>query len=97
MNNWSVIATGGEAPGQVNAPVGLAVDTTGNLYVADLANYGRIQERDLQGNWSVLATYGYAPGQVSFPSGVAVDTAGNLYVADSGNNRVQEYTPGGGP
>jgi DNA-binding beta-propeller fold protein YncE len=45
MNNWSVIATGGQAIGQVdfyNYGAGLAVDGAGNLYVADSGN-NRVQ------------------------------------------------------
>lgn len=35
QGDWSVIATGGAGPGQVDSPTALAVDTAGNLYVAD--------------------------------------------------------------
>jgi tripartite motif-containing protein 71 len=103
QGSWSVIATAGDAPGQVHGPTALAVDTAGTLYVADgspfVADYangydGRIQMRDAQGGWSVLAAGGSAVGQVSHPSGLAVDTAGNLYVADTGNNRLLKYSPG---
>src|SRR5205814_1703967 len=53
-----------------------------NLYVADGANGGRVQERDTQGRWAVLVTHGTDPGQVSNAAALAVDGAGNLYVAD---------------
>jgi hypothetical protein len=101
-----VIAAAGSAPGQVIEPTALAVDTTGNLYVADhyldsaTAGFlGRIQKRDAQGSWSVIATAGSDLGQVesqyySGPFGLAVDGGGNLYVADAGNNRVLKYVPG---
>jgi DNA-binding beta-propeller fold protein YncE len=75
---WSLIAPKGAGIGQVNLPRALAVDTGGNLYVADLPSgyddSGRIQRRDAQGTWSVLATQG--------ASALAVDGAGNLYLAD---------------
>jgi hypothetical protein len=50
----------------------------------------------------VLATVGDGLGQVDGPGALAVDTAGNLYVADSTADsyliqRVQEYSPNGGP
>ncbi len=89
QGNWSVIATEGDALGQVLAPTALAVDTAGNLYVAEQdddlhADHDRIQRRSAQGTWSVLAAkgYGYDAGQIDHPYGLAVDASGNLYAAD---------------
>jgi hypothetical protein len=93
QENWSVIARKGNAIGQVDSPLALAVDGAGNLYVAEFYSWGRIQQRDAQGNWSVIATQGSNLGQVTSPGALAVDGAGNLYVADSGNDRVLKYTP----
>jgi tripartite motif-containing protein 71 len=88
QGNWSVITPVGEVPSA------LAVDTAGNLYIADLHNR-RIEERDAQGNWSVLATRGLDLGQIYHPTALAVDAAGNLYVAeqlslDGGQSRLQK-------
>src|SRR5262245_7815005 len=60
QEGWSVIATGGDAPGQVDGPSALAADTKGNLYIAEVPSegFGRIQLRDPQGHWSVIATAG---------------------------------------
>jgi hypothetical protein len=97
QGHWSVIATSGLGLGQVSGPRGLAVDTAGNLYVADS---GRIQKRDVQGHWSLVASEGSALGQVGdYVDGLAVDGAGNLYVSDNlapidGKSRVLKYTPG---
>jgi hypothetical protein len=87
---WSVLSLLPLKPGQVYFPHALAVDTAGNLYVADNGGaYGGIQKRDAMGNWSILATQGSDPGQVFAPTALAVDTAGNLYVAErSPNNRI---------
>jgi tripartite motif-containing protein 71 len=100
QSNWSVIASSGSAPGQVSAPDAVAVDSGGNLYVADHpSNSGRIQQRDAQGNWSVVAGPGGGLGQIVFDPiyrvspGLAVDTAGNLYVAEgwyAPDHRIQK-------
>jgi tripartite motif-containing protein 71 len=80
QGNWSLIATGGTALGQVWSPSALAVDPIGNLYVAEWYPNPRIQQRGAQGNWFVIATVS-EPGQVHAPTVLAVDAAGNLYVA----------------
>jgi YVTN family beta-propeller protein len=67
-------------------PQGLAIDGSGNVFVADYLN-DSIKE--------VLATGGYTTVQTvgsgfSLPTAVAVDGAGNVFVADWGNNAVKE-------
>jgi DNA-binding beta-propeller fold protein YncE len=82
QGNWSVLATGGTAVGQVTRPTSLAVDAAGNLYVAEPYR-SRIQRRDAQGNWSKIA---------DFSGALAVDGGGNLYVAhrDGSGGRIQK-------
>ncbi len=77
-------------------PLGVAVDESGNIYVAEYGNH-RIQKFDSEGN--LLArwgTRGPGDGQFDHPRGVAVDGSGNVYVADTGNNRIQKFDSGGG-
>jgi M6 family metalloprotease-like protein len=82
-------------PGQFNFPQGVAVDTSGNIYVADSFNH-RIQKFDSSGNFLLkFGTVGNSSGQFKFPSGVAVDTSGNIYVADNNNHRIQKFDPNG--
>jgi tripartite motif-containing protein 71 len=78
------------------APVGVAVDPRGNVYVLDGGN-SRIEKFTSQGKlvttWGAL---GHANGEFMVPwGGVAVDPAGNVYVADTGNNRIQKFTSEG--
>lgn len=86
-----------------NSPAGVAVDATGNVYVADGAN-NRIRKITALGVTSTLAGSGAATpfangtgaaATFSFPNGVAVDVAGNVFVADPGNNRIRKITAAG--
>ena len=74
--------TFGMGDGQLNAPAGVAVDSAGNVYVADQYNH-RIQKFDGNGNFMTKwGMRGSGDGQFNYPAGVAVDSAGNVYVAD---------------
>ncbi len=65
---------------QINSPRGVAVDGSGNLYIADHSN-GRIRKVDAStGNISTVPVGG---GEISRPRGMAVDGSGNLYIAES--------------
>ena len=77
--------------GQFEQPQGVAVDSSGNVYVADTGN-DRIQKFSSDGNFiNMWGTTGNGAGQFKYPQGVAVDSSGNVYVADPGNDRISEF------
>ncbi len=73
-------------------PDGVAVDGSGNLYIADANNSRVLKETFAAGTYtqSVLVS------GLSTPAAVAVDGSGNVYIADSGDGMLLEETPSGG-
>jgi len=88
----------------LSIPNGVAVDTSGNLFIADENNF-RIRKVTSDGLISTVAGNG-VPGfggdggpatsaELKYPSGVVVDGAGNLFIVDSENDRIRKVTPAG--
>jgi sugar lactone lactonase YvrE len=88
---------------RLNNPSGLAVDRSGNLYVADAGNntIRRITPEGLVSTWAGAAgPAGDADGpretaRFSRPTGLVFDAAGNLYVSDRDNSLVRKISPTG--
>jgi len=83
---------------------GVALDSNGNLYIADQRNQ-RVRRVDTSGNVSTVAGNGTAGfsgdgglainAELSVPTGLAVDNLGNLYIADTSNYRVRKVNTAG--
>ena len=89
--------TYGTGDGQMSYPGGVAVDSSGNIYVSD-SNNNRIQKFNSSGvfQWKLGGTAtGSGNGQFSYPQGITLDSSGNIYVADANNNRIVKVTSGG--
>ena len=96
-------ANGTGSAARFSSPEGVAVDASGNVYVADCGN-DTIRKITSGGVVTTLAgsagNAGSADGtgsaaRFSSPEGVAVDASGNVYVADTKNNTIRKVTPGG--
>jgi uncharacterized repeat protein (TIGR02543 family) len=84
-----------EQPWNFLLPDSLAVDSSGNVYVAESYN-NRIQKFTSSGQFvTKLGSLGSGDGQFNFPEAVALDRNGNIYVADTDNHRIQKFTPNG--
>jgi len=89
---------------QLAFPVGVAIDTAGNVLIADSRNE-RIRRVNSVGFIATVAGNGLGQAlgdggsatlaRLIQPSDVAVDSAGNVFIADALNDRVRKVTPGG--
>jgi hypothetical protein len=106
-NSGSADGTGSAA--RFNCPSGVAVDNSGNLYVADLNNY-TIRKMTPVGSQWVVTTLAGLPGCSGGADGtgsaarfggwfyggapcVAVDSTGNVFLADTGNGKIRQGVP----
>jgi len=96
---------GGPATGAaINSPEGIALDSAGNLYIADTLGH-RVRKVAPDGTITTVAGNGAGGFQgdggpatqasLYYPKGLAVDGAGNLFIADWLNSRIRVVTPDG--
>lgn len=94
---------GAATSAKLNAPLGVAVDSSGNIYIADTANH---VIRKITGG--TITTIAGTPGvsgssgdgvlattaPLNKPTGIAIDSGGAIYFSDTGNNRIRKITGG---
>jgi sugar lactone lactonase YvrE len=84
---------------QLNNPASMAIDSVGNLFIADQSNH-RIRKVGTNGFIQTVAGNGTASffgdgsaatnANLNSPAGIAVDIAGNLFIADTSNQRIRK-------
>ena len=95
---------GAATSAELSYPIGLAVDSAGNIYIGDYFN-NRVRKVDTTGTITTVAgtgTAGYTgdgttatSAEINGPNGVALDTAGNIYIADYYNNVIRKVSTAG--
>ena len=89
---------------QLNTPSACAIDSAGNLFIADTANHA-IRKVNPAGTISTVAGIFDAgatgdeaaatAARLSSPRGVVVDDSGDIFIGDTGNHRIRQVTPDG--
>jgi sugar lactone lactonase YvrE len=96
--------SGAATSAELYDPSGVAVDSSGNIYIADVSNQ-RVRKVDTSGIITTVAgngAYGYSgdssaatSAELFYPRGVAVDSSGNIYIADLNNHRIRKVSTSG--
>jgi tripartite motif-containing protein 71 len=91
----SVQVIGQRAEGALRFPEAVAVDASGDVYVADQLGYV-VQKFSATGTFETeWGSYGGGQGQFGPIGGLATDAAGNVYVVDSSHNRIEKFSAEG--
>lgn len=87
--SWSIVIT--HSGGGISTPQAVAVDQSGNLWIANSGN-NSVSELSPVGA-ALSPTGGYTAGGIDLPYALAIDASGNAWVANSGSNNITKLTP----
>jgi type II secretory pathway pseudopilin PulG len=92
----SQFSSWGSSGGTLSDPEAIAIDGSGNIWIADTGNY-RVEKFNADGTYASLqfGSEGSSYAQFEEPVAIAVDGSGNIWVADDTNDNVQKFTSGG--
>ncbi len=103
--SYGYSGNGGQATSaQIGTPTGVAVDSSGNLYIVDSSNSAirKVTTGGVITNVAGNGTSGYSgdggqatAAELSYPTTVTVDASGNLYIVDNGNEIIRKVSTGG--
>jgi uncharacterized protein (TIGR03437 family) len=89
----------------IGLPYGVAVDATGNIYIAQADSQNNMVRKVSAANGTIATVAGGGSGSgdggqatavsLAHPTGVAIDLAGNLYIAEANGNRVRKVSNAG--
>ncbi len=93
----AAIGSAGTGQGQLERPMGVALDASGNVWTVD-RNNNKVVEYSASG--SFIRQFGGLPtgsgnGQLNDPRGIAISPEGNVWLTEVGNKRLQEFSPTG--
>jgi len=75
----------------LSQPTGIAIDSSGNLYVSNGGRNGNNTISEFNSAGSFLTSIG-SSSNLDHPFGIAIDSSGDLYVDNYGNGTVSEFT-----
>lgn len=94
INKIAGADNGNRTSATFNAPRGITIDASDNIYVADFGNNIIREIDDKSGQVSTIYDASPPGNPLKDPSSVGVDASGVLYIADAGNNRIQRVANG---
>ena len=85
----------GSENGELDIPVSLAVDGSGNVWVAEQEN-NRVQKFSSSGTFlAAYSSLGTGSTALKAPKGIAIDSKGDVWISDTGNHRIVELSSSG--